>query len=86
MSVKVYSTDYCPYCRAAEALLRAKGVAFDLIDVSNDDAMRVKLVEMTGGRRTVPQIFIHGESIGGFTELRALVSTGRFDEMLAAGA
>lgn len=79
--IKVYSTSYCPYCRAAESLLRAKGSEFEVIDVTHDAPMRARLVEQSG-QRTVPQIFIDGESIGGFTELRELVSSGRFDEMV----
>lgn len=70
----------------AESLLDAKNVEFEKIDVTGDTDMRAELVERTGGRRTVPQIFIDGESIGGFTELRALITSGRFDEMVAAGS
>jgi len=86
MSVQVYSTTYCPYCDAAKALLKSLDVPFDAIDVTNDPDMRAELVERTGGLRTVPQIFIHDQSIGGFTELRALVRSGQFHEMLAVNA
>lgn len=84
--IKVYGTDYCPYCRAAENLLRAKKVEFEAIDVTHDQGMREKLVELTGGRRTVPQIFINGEPIGGFTDLQELVRTGRFDELVGGAS
>lgn len=66
--VVVYTTDYCPYCRAAKDHLRSKKIAFQEIDVTHDDTMREKLVEMTG-RPTVPQIFVDGKSIGGYEDL-----------------
>ena len=79
----MYTTQSCPYCVRAKALLRHKGVAFDEIDVSTDDALREKMVEASG-RRTVPQIFINDAPIGGFDELRALDEQGDLDRLLAA--
>lgn len=64
----VYTTQYCPYCTAAKKLLQSKKIEFEEIDVSDDDAMREKLVKMTG-METVPQIFIDGKSIGGYDDL-----------------
>lgn len=81
--VEVYSTEYCPFCVRAKALLRSKGVAFIEIDVTNDPAQREKMVQLAGGRRTVPEIFINGKIIGGFDELRALDLAGKLDQMLA---
>lgn len=81
--VEVYSTEYCPFCVRAKALLRSKGVAFTEIDVTNDPAEREKMVQLAGGRRTVPEIFINGKIIGGFDELRALDLAGKLDQMLA---
>jgi glutaredoxin 3 len=63
-------------------LLKSKGVAYEEIDVSNDHDKRAWLVKTTG-RRTVPQIFINEESIGGFDEMRALDSAGQLDAKLA---
>jgi GrxC family glutaredoxin len=79
--VLVYSTNYCPYCAAAKALLRAKGVPFEEIDVSNDPARRAEM-EQLSGRRTVPQIFINGRSIGGYDDVRQLDATGELDRLL----
>ena len=62
--VKIYTTTYCGFCARAKEFLRTKGVMFDEIDVTGDDAARAQLVETTG-RRTVPQIFIGEEPIGG---------------------
>ncbi len=81
--VVIYSTDYCPYCRQAERFLNDKGVPFKSVDVTNDDAMRAKLVEMSG-QRTVPQIFIGGESIGGYSDMMKLHSKGELDKKLQA--
>ncbi len=74
--VVVYTTDYCPYCRAAKDLLKSKGVGFTEKDVTGDDAMREKLVQMTGGRTTVPQIFVDGKAMGGYDDLAAFFRNG----------
>ena len=84
--VQVYTTNYCPYCFRAKALLQHKGVAFEEIDVTDDQALRDKMVKLAGGRRTVPEIFINGKIIGGYDELRALEDDGKLDELLAASA
>jgi glutaredoxin 3 len=81
--VIIYRTTYCPYCDMAKRLFQDLGVEFDEVDVTNDSEMRHKLVRMTGGRRTVPQIFINGESVGGYTDVAALQKSGELDEMLA---
>ncbi len=73
--VVVYSTDNCPYCVRAKALLTKRNIPFQDIDVTHDPAKRAWLVKATG-RRTVPQIFIKGESIGGSDELHALDGAG----------
>ena len=66
--VVVYTTQYCPYCRSAKEFLASKNVAFHEVDVSEDDAMREKLVKMSG-QETVPQIFADGKAIGGYEDL-----------------
>ena len=81
-AVTVYSTTSCPYCRQAERFLTARGVAFNNIDVTDDDAMRTKLVELSGGMRTVPQIFIGDKSIGGYTDMIALHKKGELEALL----
>jgi glutaredoxin 3 len=79
--VVIYTTRVCPYCVAAKKLLGQRGVAYDEVDVSTDDSKRKWLVEATG-RRTVPQIFIRGEPVGGFDELAALDKAGTLAEKL----
>lgn len=82
--VDVYTTTYCPYCVRAKQLLDAKDVDYTEIDVTGDDAARINLVEKSGGRRTVPQIFINDQPIGGYDDMRALEETGQLDQLLAA--
>ncbi len=69
-NVTVYSKDYCPYCKAAKAMLQQKGISFTEIDVLRQAD---KLPEMLSrsGRRTVPQIFFDDEHVGGYTDLVA---------------
>ncbi|MDY0029004.1 MAG: glutaredoxin 3 [Pseudobdellovibrionaceae bacterium] len=81
--VEVYTTDYCPYCVRAKQFLDIKDVDYSEIDVTGDDAARADLVKKAEGRRTVPQIFINGKSIGGFDDMRALEESGELDKMLA---
>lgn len=81
--VDIYTTTYCPYCVKAKNLLKNKGVAFTEHDVTGDDDARIKLVEMSGGRRTVPQIFINGVAVGGSDDLHELDAEGKLDHMLA---
>ncbi len=69
--MEVYTTPRCPYCVRAKRLLEARGISYVEIDVAADDELCADLVRRTG-RRTVPQIFIDGRSIGGFEELAEL--------------
>jgi glutaredoxin 3 len=83
--VVVYTTSSCPYCVQAKRLLDRKGVPYTEIDVSADAEKRAEMMRASG-RRTVPQIFIAEQSIGGFDELYELEQTGRLDGLLAAPA
>jgi glutaredoxin 3 len=80
--VTLYTTRVCPYCIAAKRLLSARGIPYTENDVSNDETKRAWLVQATG-RRTVPQIFIGEQAIGGYDELAALDQSGKLAEMLA---
>ena len=79
--IVVYTTQVCPYCVRAKALLKRKGLVFTEIDVSNDQEKRDWLSLKTG-RKTVPQIFIGDTAIGGSDELHALERSGDLDRML----
>ena len=80
-TVKIYTTPYCPYCVRAKRLLEGKGVPYEEVDVANDDQARIELAERTG-RRTVPQIFIGQDHLGGSDDLHALEEQGKLDAML----
>jgi glutaredoxin 3 len=82
--VTLYTTPFCGYCVAAKRLLTGKGVSYVEIDVSQDAAQRAEMTQRAMGRRTVPQIFIGGEHVGGFDEIAALDRAGKLDPMLAA--
>ncbi len=82
--VTVYTTMSCPYCYRAKKLLEDKGVAFEEIDVTMDPALRDAMTAKAGGRRTVPQIFINGQHVGGSDDLAALDRAGKLDPLLAA--
>jgi glutaredoxin 3 len=82
--IVVYSTPFCGYCGAAKRLLASKGHEVTEIDVMFDPEQRAKMMEKSGGRRTVPQIFIDGRHIGGFEDLSALEQSGELDQLLTA--
>ena len=84
--VVVYSQPFCGYCSAAKRLLNTKGAAFTEFDVMSESGRRDEMIERSGGRRTVPQIFIDGRHVGGFDDLNALDKAGELDSLLAAPA
>ena len=81
--VVIYSTQVCPYCVRAKQLFQRKGISYREIDVSFDQAERLALVARTK-QRTVPQIFINDQHIGGCDELYALERNGQLDPLLQA--
>jgi glutaredoxin 3 len=81
--VEIYTTRWCPYCYAAKALLKRKGVAFSEIDVGRDWERRAEMVARANGRSTVPQIFIGETHVGGCDELHELEDAGKLDPLLA---
>jgi glutaredoxin 3 len=80
--VVIYVTDTCGFCRMAEGLLHRRGIPFEAVDVTHLSEARTWLVDATR-QRTVPQIFIKGRSIGGYSELSALERSGKLDAALA---
>jgi glutaredoxin 3 len=79
--VIIYTTNWCPYCNAAKALLRSKSIQFEEIDVTDDPKKRMEM-ERLSRRRTVPQIFIDGRPIGGYDDARMLDALGQLDKLL----
>ena len=85
-TVTMYTTAVCPYCVRAKQILTARGVSqIEEIRIDNDDAQRIKMMEITG-RRTVPQIFIGSTHVGGCDDLMALDGNGGLLPMLSASA
>jgi glutaredoxin 3 len=82
-TVEIYTTPTCPYCSAAKSLLTKKGVTYSEIDVSRDATLRDAMTKRAMGSRTVPQIFIGGQHVGGCDDLYALDHAGGLDPMLA---
>jgi len=80
--IVMYSTGWCPYCERARCLLESKGAAFREVKVDEDPAQRDIMMKRSGGRRTVPQIFIGDRHIGGFDDLYALDKAGELDPLL----
>lgn len=79
--VQIYSKAWCPFCVQAKGLLAAKGVAYRETDVTADLDLEREMIERSG-RRTVPQIFIDGDGVGGYDDLAALEASGGLDRLL----
>lgn len=83
--VVIYTTNYCPFCTRAKALLRSKNVDFEEIDVTHDERLREEATRLSG-RMTVPQIFIDDKCVGGFDDIRRLDASGELDRLLGIQA
>jgi glutaredoxin 3 len=81
--IVIYGTQYCPYCVAARQLFDTKSLAYKYIAVDNDPDLRDNILQRSG-QRTVPQIWIGEQHIGGFTDLRKLALNGGLDHLLNA--
>ena len=81
--IVIYTSPFCGYCHRAKRVLKAKGAAFEEVDVMMEPARRDEMVARTCGRATVPQIFIDGRHVGGHEELIALEASGELDRLLA---
>jgi glutaredoxin 3 len=81
-AVTIYTKPFCPYCADALALLEQKGVAYDEIDISGQPELRAEMIQRSGGRLTVPQIFIGERHIGGCDDIYALDARGELDPAL----
>lgn len=79
--VVIYSSDYCPYCMRAKALLKKKGAAFEELVVDRDSGLRQEMTKKAG-KHTVPQIWVGDTHVGGCDELYALERAGKLDALL----
>lgn len=82
IKIDIYTTSTCPYCHAAKSLLQQKKMAFNEINVTGDQVEREKMTIRANGVRTVPQIFINDEHIGGCDDLYALDHQNKLDALL----
>jgi glutaredoxin 3 len=80
--VIIYVTPNCAYCVQAKSLLEKLGIPYTKIDISTDEVVRQEMVKRSGGRTSVPQIFIASNHIGGFDNLSALYKAGKLEEYL----
>ena len=82
-AVTIYTKTWCPYCLAAKELLGQKGVEFTEVEITREPGRRQEMLSKSGGRSTVPQIFIGERHVGGCDELYALDRRGELDPLLA---
>ncbi|MEN3931668.1 glutaredoxin 3 [Microvirga sp. W0021] len=78
----IYAKSWCPYCKSAKQLLEQKGATFTEIDVEKEAGALDDMLAKSGGRKTVPQIFINDQHIGGFDDLYAFDQSGKLDPLL----
>ena len=81
-AIDIYTQWGCPYCTRAKALLDSKGVAYTEIDVTMDTSKRREMIERKPDARTVPQIFVDGQALGGCDDIHALDAQGKLDPLL----
>ncbi len=83
-NVEIYTWSSCPFCLRAKALLTQKNIPFTEYAIDGDEAARDKMAERSNGKRSVPQIFINDNSIGGCDELHTLEKEGKLDAMVSS--
>ena len=82
MKIEIYTKSYCPFCHRAKALLDAKGLSYEEIEVSMSPALEQES-QQRSGRDTVPQVFINDLHIGGSDDLAEAAANGSLDELIA---
>lgn len=83
--IEIYTKATCGFCRRALMMLEERDADFEEFPVDREPELRERMIERAGGRTTVPQIFIDGDHVGGYDELRALDESGRLDQLLEKG-
>jgi len=84
--IEIYSSAVCPYCIGAKNLLKSKGLVWEEVRIDTDPAQREVMLARSGGRRTVPQIFINDQHVGGFDDLVAADRSGKLAQLLGDAA
>lgn len=85
-NVEIYTWSSCPFCIRAKALLKKKGVDYTEHCIDGDETARAQMAERANGRRSLPQIFINDQHIGGCDDIHALNAQGRLDTLLQEAA
>jgi glutaredoxin 3 len=80
--IEIYSKNSCPYCTMAKRLLESKGQEYEEINLNQQPERTDEMIERTGGKMSVPEIFIDGKLVGGYDDLAALESAGELDALL----
>ena len=80
--IDLYSTQTCGFCHAAKRLLSDMGICYFEIDISSDPKLRGEMMRKANGMRTVPQIFVNNEPLGGFSEFYAMQQSGKLEKLL----
>ena len=80
--IEIYTWSTCPYCIRAKSLLDKKGVKYTEHNITGDNAARSKMIERTGGPKSVPQVFVNDVHYGGCDDLHALDAQGKLDRIL----
>lgn len=83
-TVEIYTSPICGFCHAAKRLLNQKGIDVSEINVLQDPSRKAEMIQRANGRRTVPQIFIGNDHVGGCDDLYALERAGKLDSLLIA--
>ena len=84
MNIEIYSADYCPHCTRAKGIFDRYGLSYTEYDITHDMEGRMTAMNRSGGRKTVPQIFIDGQHIGGCDDLVAFDQSGQLKALIAA--
>ncbi len=82
-NVEIYTWSTCPFCIRAKGLLKQKGVTFTEYCIDGDEVARAKMAQRSHGRRSLPQVFINNQHVGGCDDLHALNAQGQLDALLA---
>ncbi len=85
INIEIYSKSYCPFCRNAKALLTRKGLSYTEYEITSDKHKTREMIKRSG-RKTVPQIFINDQHIGGGQDLDDAEATGKLDQILASAS
>jgi glutaredoxin 3 len=82
--IEIYTQDWCPFCARAKQVFDTRGVAYREIPAERGTAARAEAARRSGGRTSVPQVFIDGRHVGGCDDLLALERAGKLDPLLKA--